>query len=344
VLCLDRENGQIVHNVAVFEKLALGRLNAENSHATPTMVLDGDRAYAHFGGHGTACLSQTGEVLWTTQLKYFHHHGPASSPIVVDDLLIIACDGFPGPSYGFFLDGVHTYQFVAALDKHAGGIRWKQARQDGWHSYATPLAIEVNGAVQIVSPGANRVVAYEPATGEEIWWCRYKGYSLVPRPVFGHGLVYVCTGFDPPASLLAIRPDGQGDVTETKVVWRTQRNVPLCPSPLLVGEELYLVDNGGVASCLNAVTGELHWRRRISEKVYASPLYADGRIYILAASGTTHVIAPGAKMRELAVNELSREEAAFASMAVAGRSLFIRTESRLFRIEERSEAATAQGR
>src|SRR5205807_3483263 len=126
----------------------------------------------------------------------------------------------------------------------------------------TPLLITVNSKKQVVSPGSNVVAAYDPETGHEIWRVRYQGYSVVPRPVYGHGLVFVCTGYEQ-SSLLAIRPDGAGDVTETHVAWKTGKAAPHTPSPLPAGDELYMVSDAGVASCLDAVTGRVHWQRRI---------------------------------------------------------------------------------
>ena len=337
VLCLDRETGRLQQNVVVFRKESLGRIHFENSHATPTLVLERNRVYAHFGSHGTACLSTNGKILWTTVLKYYHHHGPASSPIVVDDVLIVACDGFIVPFYDKNArQRIDDFQFIAALDKSTGQIRWKKKRTDGSHSYATPLAIDMNATTQVISPGANRVTAYDPTNGEELWWCRFKGYSIVPRPVFGHGLVFVCTGYESPASLLAIRPNGRGDVTETHVAWELKKQVPLCPSPLLVNDQLYLLNEKGFVSCVDARTGKVHWKERVGRKYYASPLSADDRIYFLSTTGTTQVVSPGMMFQRLATNRLAGERKVFASIAVSGRSFFIRTERNLYRIEERN--------
>ena len=332
-LCLDSDTGAKLHDVEVFAKDEPGRIHPKNSHATPTPILEGDRVYVHYGAHGTACLSDAGKILWKADLPYYHHHGPGSSPVVVDGLLIVACDGYTAPFYDkLSRAGVDKFQFVAALDKLTGKTAWKRGR-DGQHAYATPLAIEVAGAVQVISPGGNRVVAYDPSTGEEIWWCLYKGYSVVPRPVFAHGLVYVCTGYDNP-SLLAIRPDGRGDVTDTHVAWKVQQGVPLNPSPLVVDEELYLISDAGIATCLDAKTGERHWRNRLGGTFWASPIAAGGHIYALSDAGVTHVLVPGVKYKRLASNLL--EGRTLASPAVSGKALVIRTDRFLYKVEEPS--------
>jgi outer membrane protein assembly factor BamB len=253
-----------------------------------------------------------------TRLDYNHGHGPAGSPALYGDMLIISCDG-------------RSQQFIVALDKHTGKIVWKRDRPDGRHAYSTPLVIQVDGKSQVVSTGGDRVNAYVPLTGEKIWEARYVGYSLVPRPVYGHGLVYICSGFDPPATLYAIRPDGQGDVTDSHVVWTLKRGVPLTPSPLLVGDELFIVSDRGIAACLDARTGSQHWRQRIGGNFSASPVYAAGRIYLLNEDGGTTVIAAGPRFKRLAMNQL--EGRTLASIAVSDGAIYLRTDKHLYRIE-----------
>ena len=164
----------------------------------------------------------------------------------------------------------------------------------GSQAYATPLVIEAGGRTQVIAPGAFRAIAYDPRTGKEIWWVRYgQGFSNVPRPVFGAGLVFICSGFFEPV-LLAVRPDGRGDVTNSHVAWTLKRGAPLTPSPLLAEENLYVVSDNGIGTCLDARTGETHWRERLGGTFSASPVYADGRIYFLNEDGQTTVVAPEA--------------------------------------------------
>lgn len=324
-LCLDRETGRLVHDVEVFQLPDPGPVHQKNSHASPTPVLDGDRIYLHFGAHGTACLTRSGKVVWKTQdLKYYHRHGPGGSPVVYGDLLILSCDGY-------------DIQFVVALDKHTGKVRWKSPRR-GYQAYTTPLTIQVQGKDQLVSPGAHRAVAYEPLTGKEIWSVRYgEGFSNVPRPVYGHGLVFICSGFDQ-AVLLAVRPDGQGDVTESHVAWSLKRAVPLTPSPLLVGDELYLVSDIGIATCLDAKTGKAHWQQRLGGNHSASPILADGRIYFLSEEGESVVIEPGKEFKKLATNHLDGQT--LASMAVSGKAIYVRSASHLYRLQQQAQRAS----
>jgi len=249
-------------------------------------------------------------------------HGTGGSPVLVNDLLVISCDG-------------GDVQFVVGLDKRTGKVRWKTDR-DGLVSvkhfaFATPLAIETSRGQQVVSPGPDQVVSYDPKNGKALWHSRYKGgYSLVPRPVFGKGLVYVCSGYDSPI-LFAIRPEGKGDVTDTHVAWSVKKGVPHNPSPLLVGDELYLVSDRGIASCLDAATGEEIWQERVGGNYSASPIFADGRIYLLNEDGGTTVVAAGREFKELAKNQL--EGRTLASPAVSGHAIYLRTDTHLYRIE-----------
>jgi outer membrane protein assembly factor BamB len=176
-------------------------------------------------------------------------------------------------------------------------------------------------------------MAYEPSTGKEIWRVAYgDGYSNVPRPVYGQGLVFLATGYDTPW-LYAVRPDGSGDVTETHVAWKLQRGAPLNPSPLLVGDELYLVSDNGIASCLDAKTGERHWQKRVPGNYSASPLLADGKIYLTNETGLTTVIEASKDYQELAANQI--DSSTLASLAVSGRALFLRSATDLYRIEQK---------
>ena len=315
----DAESGRQLVSTEVFRVRGAPEINPKNNRASPSPVVEGDRVYVHFGAEGTAALTTAGEVVWKAQFAYTSQHGAGGSPIVYGDLLIFSCDGGDAA-------------FVVALDKRTGKVRWRTSRRYPWdQAYTTPLAISVAGRDQIVSVGARRATAYDPANGKEIWRVSYDdGFSNVPRPVFGHGLVYITTGFQQPA-LMAVRADGSGDVTKSHVAWTVRRGAPLTPSPLLVENELYFVSDGGIASCVDARTGELRWQQRLGSAFSASPIFAGGRIYFLSEQGATVVIAPGTTFRALAVNTL--EGSTLASMAVADQSIFIRTDSHLYRIK-----------
>ena len=170
-----------------------------------------------------------------------------------------------------------------------------------------------------------------PDTGEELWKVRHRGWSVAPRPVYGHGLVFAIVDRDHP-ELSAIRPDGSGDVTDSHVVWKATRTMPPRSSPLLVDDLLFLVNRQGVACCLEAETGEMVWRERLKGNFSASPIYADDRIYFFNEKAVCTVIKPSRQFEVLAVNRLA-EEQLLASPAVGGQSLFIRTEKQLYRVE-----------
>ena len=316
-ISVDRNTGAILQNVEVFRLKSAKLTNSKNSFASPTPIIDGDHVYIHFGAFGTACLTQSGEVVWKTKLDYDNgQHGTGGSPVLYDDLLIISCDG-------------NDIQYVVALDKLTGKVRWKKSRE-GYQAYTTPLILKLETGDQVISPGAFRAVSYDPHNGKELWQVTYgEGFSNVPRPVYGDGLVFICTGFQQP-SLLAVRIDGKGDITKSKVAWKLDRGVPLTPSPLLVGTELYLVTDNGIATCLDAKTGKENWRARLGGNHSASPIYADGRIYFLSEEGESVVIAPGKELKHLATNQLDGRT--LASMAVANGSIFIRSETHLYRI------------
>lgn len=318
-VAVDATSGKIAVDVEVFKLAAPGRIHQKNSHASPTPILEGDRVYVHFGPQGTACLKTDGTAVWKQQLKYGPVHGPGGSPAIWGDLLVFSCDG-------------GDTQSVAALDKKTGALKWRTSRPPNDYpkkfAFSTPLVVDG----LLVSPGASAVTAYEPG-GKPVWSARYaEGYSVVPRPVAGHGLVFVGTGYDRP-TLIAVRTGGQGDVTDTHIAWKLERGAPHNPSPLLVGDELYIVSDNGVAACLDAKTGREHWRERLGGNFSASPLFAAGRIYFQDENGGTHVVKPGKAFEKLAANQLPGKT--LASPAAIEGALLIRTDKALYRINER---------
>ncbi|QGQ32824.1 PQQ-binding-like beta-propeller repeat protein [Gimesia maris] len=322
LVCLDLETGKTLWNKEIFQetKETAQRIHKKNSHASPTPVSDGKVIYVHFGTHGTACLTLDGDVVWkTNELKYEMQHGNGGSPIIVDDKLVVICDG-------------KGANFIVALDRNTGKIAWKVDRNvEGRKkfSFGTPLLITVDGEQQIVAPGTDVISGHSPKDGKEIWHLNYDGYSVIPRPVFSHGLIFVTTSYDRP-TLLAIRPDGKGDVTETHLAWSNKTQIPHTPSLLMVGDELYAISDKGIGQCFDAKTGELIWKERVGGNFSASPLYADGKIYFQSEEGETTIIAPGKTYKEIGRNHL--KEPTLASYAVAGDTLLIRTKTQLYRI------------
>jgi outer membrane protein assembly factor BamB len=322
VVCLDAKTGKQVCNVEMFKVDAPGKIHPKNSYASPTPIIDGDRVYVHFGPSGTACVTAKGQILWKQVLKYNPVHGSGSSPALVGDLLIISCDGSESP-------------FLVALDRKTGAQRWKSAREPNSDqkkfSFCTPLPIEVGKTVQVVSPFAGGVTSYDPLSGRSIWHVRYPGgYSVVPRPVFGHGLVFLSTGFDTP-TVLAIKVDGKGDVTDTHVAWKLEKAAPRNSSPLLVGDELYLISDDGVGTCLDAKSGKVHWQERVGGAYSASPFHGAGNIYFLSETGVMTVVKADKTYSMVAKNELKGRT--LASPAPIEGALFVRTDAQLIRIE-----------
>jgi len=275
----------------------------------------------HFGHQGTACLTQTGEIVWQNrELNYQPVHGNGGSPVIIGDALVFSCDGGKDP-------------FVAALGKDNGELLWKTPRETDASrrfSFSTPLVIEVDGNKQVVSPGSGAVCAFDPIDGKELWRVTYgEGYSVIPKPVYAHGMVYVCSGYGRPI-LFAIRTGGAGDVTDSHVAWQTTKAVPHTPCVLVVKNELYMVSDGGVASCLDARTGKSHWQERIGGQYSASPVFADGKIYFQNEQGASVVGAPSITFEKIATNNLN--ERTLASYGVLDNALLIRSDKHLYRI------------
>jgi len=327
VVAVDVADGQIVHQRVVFEVDKAGKKNALNSHASPSPVVEPGRVYVHFGTYGTACIdTATFKEVWQRRdINCDHMEGPGSSPVLVDDLLAFHVDG-------------GDVQFVTALDKHTGETVWKTDRsidlaklnKDIRKAYCTPIVTELEGKRVLLSPGAQAAMAYELNTGKELWRVRYKGFSLAARPLTDGKRVYIPTGFMR-AQIYAVDFAGSGDVTDSKVAWKWRRNVPKMPSPLLVGDRIFMVDDGGYATCLDTATGKAVWRNRLGGEHSSSPICIGDRIYFFDREGRTVVLAKADEYRELAVNHL---DAGFmASPAVVGDAIVLRTKTHLYRIE-----------
>lgn len=300
----------------------------KNNYASPTPAVDEEHVYAHFGPLGTACVSTNGKTLWrNTSLPYESRHGAGGSPILVDDNLIFNADGKTNPC-------------VIALNKHNGEVSWRFDRpteERKKYSFSTPLLIRVAGERQLITAGSGMVNALNPETGKEIWRVRYPGgFSVVPQPVFANGLVFVTSGDDSPPRLLAIRPNGTGDVTDTHIVWETSRGVPVISTPLAVRDQLYFVSDAGVLTCADIATGEVHYQERVVGSVSASPVFGDNKIYIQDEQGECVVIKPGKVLNIVGRNFLN--ERVLATYAIVDNAIYIRTERHLYCIRELGEA------
>ncbi len=338
-VCVDRETGQVLRDEKLFDVANPQFVHAFNSYASPTPVIEEDRVYVTFGSPGTACLdTQTGRVLW--QRRDFvcnHFRGAGSSPILFQNLLIMHFDG-------------SDFQYVVALDKKTGRTVWRTDRSvdfqdltpdgkpqgdgDFRKAFATPHVAYFGGEPLLISLGAKAFYGYEPGTGQELWRVEERSnHSAATRPVVGDGLIFFPTGFAR-GQLFAVRPGGHGVVTDSHVVWRVKRSVPNKPSLLFAHDMLFMVDDGGIASCLDAKTGEEIWRERVGGNYSASPVLAEDHIYFLSEEGKTTVVAADKEFKVLATNQL--DGGFMASPAIAGRALFLRTKTHLYRLEQKT--------
>jgi len=326
VVAVDGGTGKILHDVTVFEIAEPQFCHAFNSYASPTPVLEAGRLYAHFGSAGTACIdTASGKILWTRQdLPCDHFRGPGSSPIVHDGLLIVAFDGF-------------DLQYVVALDARTGKTVWRTDRNidygttdgDMKKGYCTGTVLSAGGREQVVIPSAGATIAYDPASGRELWRVRHGGMNASARPLFSHGLVFVNTASGG-MGLVAIRPDGSGDVTGSHVAWKSAQGAGTRSSQLVVGDALFLVANAGAASMLDVTSGKPVWQKRLGGEFSASPILADGRIYVSNQTGDTFVLAAAAPHDLLATNTLA--DGCMASPAVHDGAIFLRTKTHLYKI------------
>jgi outer membrane protein assembly factor BamB len=336
-LAVDKETGKILFDLKLFDVATPQFAHSFNTYASPTPVIEQGRVYVTFGSPGTAAIdTATGKVVWERRdLECNHFRGAGSSPIVFRNLLLMHYDG-------------SDVQYVVALDKRTGKTVWKTDRTvdfkdldangkikadgDFRKAYATPQIVTVGSDPVLISAGSRATYGYDPLTGKELWRVEEPtSFSSASRPVAGHGLVYYTTGWNT-GPLLAVKPDGRGDVTGTHVVWRSTRGAPKKPSLLLLGDLLVMVNDSGVVTCLDAKTGAEVWTARLTDNSYsASPIAAEGRIYFFSEDGKTSVIEAGRAFKVLAENTLA--DGFMASPAVDGRALYLRTKSHLYRIE-----------
>jgi len=328
-VCVDRESGKILHDIKVFDIAEPQFCYALNSYGSCTPVIEAGRVYVHFGAHGTACLDTTsGKILWTRQdLECNHFRGPASSPILHGNLLIVAYDGY-------------DYQYVVAFNKQTGETLWKKDRNieygtdngDMKKGYGTGRVIDVEGIKQLVYPSAGATIAYAPETGEELWRVNHGGMNACNTVLIGHGLIYLNTasgGF----KLFALRTGGSGDVTNSHVEWKTSQGVPSRPSTILIDDLIFMVADNAVVTCLEAKTGERVWNKRLEGEFSSSPIYSEGKIFFSNQDGQSFVVAADREYKLLATNTL--DAGCMASPAVYDKAIYLRTKEALYRIEQK---------
>jgi len=347
VVCVERDTGKIIRDLKLFDVANPQFAHKFNTYASPTPAIEEGRLYVSFGSPGLACLdTKSCEVLWTRRdLVCNHYRGAGSSPIIHGDLFILDFDG-------------SDRQFIIALDKKTGRTVWQKNRSvdykdldpdgrvnsegDFRKAFATCQVANLDGRPTLLSQGSKAFYAYDPLTGDEFWRVEDRtSHSAATRPVLGNGLIFVPSGFSQ-GQLLAIRPGKKGEVvdvnaaeqppTQLQLVWKVKKNVPKKPSLLLVGDLLFGMDDIGVATCWEAKTGQVVWNERIGGNYSAAPLAAEDRIYFFSEEGKTTVVAATREFKKLAENQLG--DGFMASPAVSGKSLFLRSRTALYRIEE----------
>jgi outer membrane protein assembly factor BamB len=358
-LCVDPDTGKIEHDLKLFDVAKPQYCIPFNTYASPTPAIEEGRVYVTFGAAGTACLdTQSARTVWRRRdLECNHFRGAGSSPILYSNLFILNYDG-------------SDYQFVVALDKSTGRTVWKRDRSIDFRDLGPDGKPEMNGDYRkafatcqiatfgasaiLLSQGSKALYAYDPLIGVERWRVEDRAcYSGCTRPVIGHGLVFVPAGFSN-GEVLAIRPGKPGEVLDVQtnppngvqiesslsamqlqVLWNSKQHAPKKPSLLLAGDLLYAIDDNGTATCWEALTGKVVWSQSIGGHYSASPLAADGHIYLFSEEGKTSVLAAGREFKKLAESQLG--DGFMASPAVSGKALFLRSRTQLYRVEEAAE-------
>jgi outer membrane protein assembly factor BamB len=333
-ICLDFDSGKLIYNINLFQPDSTYPKHSINTYATPTPCIEDGFAYLNFGTYGTACVStKDGKVIWKrTDLHCDHVQGPGSSPILYRNLIILHIEGV-------------DVQYLVALNKLTGETVWKKDRPAnlyeplapiGKKAYITPIIMNVNGEDLLISNGSAVCIAYNPLTGEEVWRVVEGEDSTIAMPFSEDGIVYFFPSFvtDPQgetyAELLAVNPDGQGDVTKTNVLWRVKFPVLQLLTPLIKDGLIYTIDTRNMLYCLDAKTGKEVYSRKLKQKYNSSPVYAGGNIYFTSVKGETMVLKAGNQLQVLAENKLRGE--VYATPAFLRNSILLRTDSQLYRI------------
>jgi len=344
VIVADLETGESLLDEVLFKNEKPDPLsNSVNNYAAPSCTAELGRVYVHFGSYGTACYdTSTREVLWERRdLPCNHWRGPASSPVLYKDLLILTFDGA-------------DLQYLTALDKATGKEVWKTERSTPWDdldkdgkpmadgdfrkSFSTPIIRQIDGRDVLLSTASKCFFGYDPATGTELWQRFHSaGHTGSPRPLYHEGIAYMNTGFGK-AQLHAIRVDGSpsGALADDRLLWERRKNVPNRATPVLVGDRIYSADDGGIASCADLATGDALWRERLEGGYSGSPVFAGGLLYFTSDQGLTTVIRPGDQFDLVGENHLETDPPhnCGASAAVIGNTLVLRSGGALYRIGE----------
>jgi outer membrane protein assembly factor BamB len=335
-VCVDYRTGKIIHDINIFSPSEVERKHPLNSYATPTPVIEKGFVYVHYGSMGTACINTSdGSVVWKRDdLKCKHVQGPASSPVIYKNLLILHFEGT-------------DVRYIVALDKSNGRLIWKTDRPAepyepltviGRKAYITPLVLNVRGQDILISNGSAICQAFNPATGAEIWRVIDGAESTISMPLTENGIVYWYSGYmvaddgSKYTNLLAVNPDGKGDITGTKIIWK-KRHVLLqnqMLTPVIKDGLIYTVTTKNQLICVDASTGEEVWSVKVPVNYNASPLYINGNIWLFSVNGDVIVLKAGREYREVARNKM--DSGIWATPAVLRNSMILRTQNTLYRI------------
>jgi len=344
-LGVDAVSGKVVFNERLFRCETPEPLgNNLNSYASPSAVLEPGRVYFHFGSYGTACLdTETFKTIWRRDdLPCRHFRGPGSSPVLHDDLLILTMDGV-------------DVQYLVALDKLSGKTVWRSDRTASWNdieadgkprgggdfrkAYSTPLVVDFRGEKQLVNIGSKAAYAHDPRTGRELWKLDHAGFSPASRPVSDGTNVFIATG-NGKGEVIAVRLGGTNNVTDSHILWRNSRGAPRMPSPILHAGLLFMVSDGGIATCLDAASGDQLWQERLGGEYAASLIVRDGKIYCFSQDGKATVLKASRTFEILATSRL--DSGFMASPAILDDDLILRTKTHLYRIGDPAAAARSK--
>ena len=336
VICVGAGDGKVLWDRQVFEQKPT-RKEGKNSYATPTPTTDGKHVFAVFSSGGVVSVDFDGNVAWINLDQHFYsRHGLAASPLLWGDLLIMPADGSTtelGVDEKIGWQKPWDKAYILAFDKETGKVRWRATRGLSRQAHVTPRVVDVGGKPVLISPAGDVVQGFDPATGERLWSAHSQGEGVVPSFVIGDGMIFTSSGFEA-ETIRAFRLDDDmhGEVTQSHLAWEQKKAVPIMPSFLYHDGLLFTVKESGIAQCLEAKTGQIVWHERLEGTYSASPVFAEGRIYILSEQGETTVFEAAREYKELARNPL--EGPCQASPAVSSNNIFIRSEHNLFCISK----------
>lgn len=323
LVCLSMADGSQLWEAFAPEAQPEGS-SGKNGHASSTPCTDGEFVYAYFGNHGLLCVKLSdGEQVWHRSVGPVRtRHGTACSPLLYDGMVIV------------YQDQDDKKSFIAAFDAKTGEPKWQTPRAKESVGWGSPVAVSFGDRVEIIVNGQYQVYGYDPKSGTQLWQVKGTTDEVTPTPVAGNGFIYCSSGRAGPT--LAIRPGGNGDVTKSHVAWKTSKGSPFVPSTVLIGDLLFLVnDVSGVASCLDAITGETKWQQRLESSEFTASLVAttnadggDSKVFFTAEDGRTFVVRAADKFELLGVNELG--EKCLSTPALANDRWYFRTEKHLF--------------